>query len=299
MPPRKTVAVEDIATDWRETLDTPEPGLYPDIPEDTYHASKTSLSSSGAKVIVKSPATFKWRLENPEPFKREYDDGSAAHQLVLGVGPGIEVLAAPDGTEFTDRRTNAYKAAEKAARDAGKIPLLRKQMAVVEAMAEKLREHRQAMELLTEGQPEVSAYAVDDETGVVRRGRFDWLTDYVLVDYKSTVAGGAHPRKFGRVAMELGYYQQAPWYLDIARDLGHEASAFAFIVQEKEPPYEVTVIELPKEAMTLGRDRNREALQRFRDCMDTDLWPSYVPDNQIAVAQIPAFYYYDDEVETS
>lgn len=278
--------------DWRDALDTPDDGFYPDVPEDTYHASRTSLSYSGAKLIIGSPAVFRHKLDHPDT-KREFDEGTAAHELVLGVGSGIEVL------DFKDRRTNAYKDAEAAARAAGKTPILRKQYDIVEAMAERIQSHRQAMELLADGQPEVSAYCVDVDTGVVRRGRFDWLGPVVLTDYKTTVEGGAHPDTFGRNVLKLRYFMQAPWYLDLARDLGHDAAAFAFIVQEKAAPYEVTVMELEPAAIKLGREKNREALRRFRDCMDTDLWPSYIPDDQIAVAKMPAYGYYDDEVETS
>lgn len=282
----------DAVLDWRDKLDTPDPGFYDDIPEPAYHSSRTSLSYSGAKVIIGSPAVFRHQLTHPV-IKHEFDEGTAAHEIVLGCGEGIAVL------DFPDRRTNAYRDAEKAARDAGKTPILRKQMDVVEAMAERIQSHRQAMELLADGKPEVSAYALDEDTGVMRRSRFDWLGDVVLTDYKTTVAGGAHPDAFGRTVIQLRYYMQHPWYLDLARDLGHSVEAFAFIVQEKVAPYEVTVIELPPEAVKLGREKNRVALQRFRDCMDTDLWPSYVPDDQIAVANIPNYAYYDDEVETS
>ena len=78
-----------------------------------------------------------------------------------------------------------------------------------------------------------------------------------------------------RAAVNYGYHSQAAWYLDLARDLGHPARAFAFIVQEKEAPYLVTVIELPPELVDIGRRRNRAALERFRDCTESGVWPGY------------------------
>jgi phage recombination protein Bet len=59
-------------------------------------------------------------------------------------------------------------------------------------------------------------------------------------------------------------------------------------VQEKEPPYLVTVIELPPELVDIGRARNRRALERFRDCTESDLWPGYVPDDTFANPPRPA-----------
>ena len=84
-----------------------------------------------------------------------------------------------------------------------------------------------------------------------------------------------------------GYHMQHAWYLDLARDLGHDASAFAFIVQEKEPPYIVTVVELPPALVDVGRERNRRALERFRDCTESGLWPGYVPDDTFAQPSAP------------
>src|SRR5207244_1704033 len=80
---------------------------------------------------------------------------------------------------------------------------------------------------------------------------------------------------------------QAPRYPDLASDIGRPAEAFAFIVQEKEPPYIVTVIELPAELVDIGRARNQRALERFRDCTESGLWPGYIPDDTFATPSAP------------
>src|SRR3954471_5458063 len=100
-----------------------EPGVYPDIPELAYHAdcvSEGSLSCSGAKKLLppSCPALFKWERENPPPPKRQFDFGHAAHKLVLGVGPELVGVDAPDW------RTNAAKAQRDEARARGAVPLL-------------------------------------------------------------------------------------------------------------------------------------------------------------------------------
>ncbi len=158
---------------------------------------------------------------------------------MLGIGPGIAIIP-PTSRAKADQE--AHKAAKEQARAEGKIPLTAEDAAKVERMAERLSEHRLAMQLLGAGEPEVSAYAVDEATGVTRRGRFDWLGPAVLTDYKTT--SSADPRdlsgRYGAIK-KWGYDKQAAWYTDLARDLGHPASAFAFIFQMKEPPYLVTV----------------------------------------------------------
>lgn len=250
------------------------PGFHSGVDEATYHADRTSLSVSGAKVLMRSPALFRHQQDNPVR-KDVFDFGSAAHQLVLGVGPGIALIPA---TSRTKADQEAHKAAKDAARAEGKIPLTTEDHATVQAMADELSSHPLAMRLLSEGEPEVSAYALDEETGVMRRGRFDWLHPTLLVDYKS--AASADPRDLaGRygVVSKWGYDAQAAWYTDLARDLGHPAAAFVLIFQEKAPPYQVTVAYIDDADLWSARARNRSALERFRDCTESGIWPGYVP----------------------
>jgi hypothetical protein len=254
-----------------------EPGLHDDVPEAEYHGHAGSLSVSGAKVLLRSPAHFAHQREHPPPPKAIYDYGHAAHKLVLGVGDPIAVVDAADW------RSGAAKAARADARSEGAVPMLRKDYAKVESMADRLSSHAVAMQLLSEGRPEVSAYALDEPTGVLRRGRVDWLHPALLVDYKTAVS--AHPDDLsGRygVMRKNGYDQQAAWYTDLLRDLGHPAEAFAFIVQEKEPPYEVAVVYIDEDDLADARARNRLALEMYRDCTASGIWPGAVPDTSIA-----------------
>lgn len=249
-------------------------GFVRDLDEATYHADRASLSVSGAKVLLRSPALFRYQQDNPV-HKDVFDFGSAAHQLVLGVGAGIAVIPA---TSRAKADQEAHKAAKEQARAEGKIPVTTEDYERVQAMADQLSSHTLAMRLLSEGEAEVSAYALDKATGVMRRGRFDWLHPNLLVDYKSCLS--ADPKDLaGRygVVRKWGYDAQAAWYTDLARDLGHPAAAFAFIFQEKTAPYQVTVAYVDDADLYDARAANQHALERFRDCTESGLWPAYVP----------------------
>jgi hypothetical protein len=120
-------------------LELSEPGVY-DIPEDAYHRDPVpggSLSASGAKKLLppSCPALFHHELRNPEPPKRVFELGSAAHKLVLGSGPELVRI---DADEW---RTNAVKAEVAAARDRGAIPLKPAAYDAVHQMAAALRSH--------------------------------------------------------------------------------------------------------------------------------------------------------------
>lgn len=256
-------------------------GFHDDVPESEYHAHAGSLSHTGAKTILKAPALFDYQRQNPV-FKKTFDFGSAAHALVLGAGME-SIYVAP----YDDWRTKASQAEQAIAREDGLSPILPKDWLVVCDMADQLAAHRKAMELLSVGEPEVSAFAVDDETGVLMRCRYDWHRPTIGVDYKSTVAGGADPDRFVKIAFDLGYFTQQDWYCHVAEILGESLQGFGFLVQEKEPPYLVTVVELPSELVELGRQRNRYARQVFRDCTESGLWPGYIPDDEIATPSAP------------
>lgn len=266
---------------------TRAPGFYEDIPEAEYHADRTSLSVSGAKVLLKAPALFRWQQDHPV-HKDVFDFGSAAHALVLDAGMDSIYV-----TPLDEFRTKDARAEKAEAQRTGLSIITPADWLKVCDMADALSSHRLASRLLSEGKPEVSAYALDEASGVMRRGRFDWLGSNILTDYKT--AASSEPNTFVKAAANFGYHMQAAWYADLAADLGHPADAFAFIAQEKEAPYLVTVIELPAELVDIGRDRNRRALERFRDCAESGLWPGYVPDDTFAQPAAPRWALYDQE----
>lgn len=263
-----------------------EPGFYADIPEAEYHADRRSLSVTGAKQLLKAPAIFRHRQAHPE-HKDVFDFGTAAHALVLGVGADLVVHEYDPDKVKSPKATNAWKTQQAEVRAAGGVLLLPDEHARVVAMADELSGHTLAMRLLSDGQPEVSAYAVDETTGITRRGRFDWLGANVLTDYKT--AASVDPTDWaGRygVVRKFGYDMQAAWYLDLARDLGHPAAAFAFIAQAKEPPYLVSVIYVDDADLWEARDRNAAALELYRQCTTTDRWPGYLPNDAAALVSL-------------
>lgn len=270
-----------------------EPGFYPDIPAAEYHADPDSVSASSLKTLLKAPALYRWQQEHPQQ-SGALDLGSAAHALVLGKD-GDDIYVAP----FDNWATKAAQTERKLARESGLSPVTISEWETVCAMADKLSEHDTAMSLLSHGEAEISAYAVDEGdafhegTGLLRRCRFDYLTDdNVGVDYKSTK--DASPRSFAGSVASYGYDLSAAYYSDIAAALGRELTAYALIAQEKEPPYLVEVYDLDAAFLDRGRTRYRHALERLRDCRETGVWPGYTG-RQFTTLTPPRWATYDLE----
>jgi len=275
-------------------------GLYDDIAEAAYHADVESISQTGIKTLLTAPALYHWGLTHPPPPKDTYDLGHVAHTLILGVGSHPEVphrfdpKTKADLGEAEDMRSPSTRAHAAEIRAAGNIPLLRKEIDKAEAMAESLQRHAFAMEILTEGKPEVTGYLEHQVTGQRRRVRVDWLHPQVLGDVKT--AESADPDVFKKRAAEYGYFIQAPYYLDVLRALGHPAKAFAFVVIEKNPPYPVSVIQLGARSIKLGRKRYTQGLEILRDCKEADVWPGYIQPDTYAQVEIPDYHFFEKSV---
>lgn len=264
-------------------MEITEPGVY-DLSEEDYHGDPVpggSLSASGSKKLLppSCPAKFRYWADHGQPTKPAFELGHAAHALVLGVGaPIVEI-------EADNWRTKKAQEAADAARAEGATPLLTADVERVHAMAAKLREHPTAAALFDPdrgGAPEQSLFARDRDTGVMRRGRLDWLPAtqpgrrLIIPDYKTTIS--AEPSAIAKTLENFGYKISAAWYLDLVVDVGLAPElppAFVLVFQEKDPPYVVTVAEPDAEALAWGRAAARRALDLFHRCTETGNWPGY------------------------
>ncbi|MPY47075.1 PD-(D/E)XK nuclease-like domain-containing protein [Streptomyces acidicola] len=264
-----------------ETSADVQPGLY-DIPAEVYHFDPIpggSLSSTGArKLASECPAKFKHWSEHPQPPKKEFDLGTAAHTLILGNGPELVVV---DAEKWT---TDAVKAEVAAIRAEGKTPLKPSELVQVKAMAAALRADPEAAPLLEPESGVAEQSAFWDDKGVWRRARFDWLRhDGQIVDYKTTKS--AHPLDLPKVIHDWGYHQQQEWYLDagLALDVIDPERPFQFVLQEKEPPYLVVVTTCDPMARGIGRHLNEVALNTYAICRESGEWPGYLPNPMISL----------------
>lgn len=279
------------------------PGIY-DVPEGIYHADSVlhpsfgpSLSVTGAKTILKSPARFRYEQEHPVR-KRAFDLGHAAHAKVLGVGAEVTTVPADLCAKNGAWSTNDAKAYIAEAEKVGKVVLKADEIAAVDAMALELTAHPVASRLFAEGTPEQSFYWKDPDTLVTLRGRLDWFTSWrgrpLIVDYKT--AENADPNEWRWDAGRYGYHQQDCWYREGLDHLTGQEHGFVFVVQETKPPYLVSVCELDDDARDVGAQRNRVARRIFLDCMTRDEWPGYAP--TIHSVTIPNARYAPEPQET-
>jgi hypothetical protein len=256
-----------------------------------YHADENgpTLSNSIAQVLLSQSPLHAWMAHpklNPNYHSAEdsrFDLGRAAHALLLeGNNAKIAIVDAADW------RTKAAKEARDQARANGLLPILAKHDFALKAMVKAAREYVAGSELkgiFDNGKPEQTIFW--DADGVACRSRLDWLTnDYgIILDYKTTA--NAHPEAFTRQIGAMGYDMQACFYARAVSAACNVDPAFAFLVQEIEPPYACSLVGLSNAYYELAEAKVDRAMDLWFQCMRTDKWPAY-PD-RVAYAEPPAW----------
>lgn len=267
-----------------------EPGVY-DLTAEDYHRDPVeggSLSSTGARKLLEMPPA-RWRYEqaHPTPPSAAMVLGTAVHTLVLGVGAKVVAV------ESTSWQTKVAKAAKAEAQAAGHVALLRTEYDRAKAMADAVKAHPVAGALFSPERGEAERVLVwrNAETGVTCRAMVDHSPHegaagrHVLVDLKTTE--DASPRGIAKSVARYGYDRQAAFYLNGYRTLRGGDPAFLFVFVEKAPPHLVRVDQLGLAELLAGADANRRAMEIYRDCTESGVWPGYEP--EIGLISLPAW----------
>lgn len=250
-------------------------GVFDVLDEAAYHADPTSVSASGMKQILRSPAHFQHALTHPHA-SAALDLGTVAHSMILGVG---QEYVAIEG----NRNRNDVKAAIEKAEAEGKVVLKPEQLAAAERMVDAVSTHPVASRLLgSPGRSEVSMFWHDPAFDVIRRCRWDRLGDNGIgVDLKTSRS--SDPGVLPKHVVEYGYDLAAAWYLAVAAGLGVEIAAYALVFVESTEPHPVVVAELSGEFLERGAALAAKALTTYRRCLDSGVWPAYADDDFLTI----------------
>lgn len=248
-------------------------GIVTDLDEATYHAH-SALSSTGARMLLDSPARFHYNQTHPRAGKDAWDLGTAVHTKVLGTGQQPITYPpehlTPSGNPSTKAATVAWVEEQRAN---GQVVISTADFRKVDAMAESVLAHTEARAVLEsiEGR-EVSLFAEVD--GVDIRARFDIYGGNKAADLKT--ARDASPKGFNTTVHRLGYYIQDRWYNDAHQAItGAELDTFHFLVVENTAPYLVAVYDLDFMWEDLAKQQTKRARELYRRCIETGMWPGY------------------------
>lgn len=272
----------------------PLSGFVPGMDEAAYHARPEVSSGFARTLLGRSPAHARAEAAAPPAETPALLFGRALHCRILEPDSFAERFAvAPK----VDRRTKEGKATWAAFVEAhpDASHLSEADGDLVAGIAAALARHPIAHALLSNGEPEMSGFWVDPETGVGCRCRFDWLRrDRIGVDLKTTA--DASPEVFQRSVAKYGYHVQAAWYA-----MGHEAitgealTDFVFLCVEKAAPFAVGLYRIDGAALALGERQARRALRTIAECQARDHWPAYP--EQVEPISVPDWIWRAAEME--
>lgn len=261
-------------------------GLHYNVDPVVYHndpSGRVALSASIATTLVNETPAHAY-LRHPrlggvarEPTK-EMDHGTLVHALLLGTGKEIV-----DVNE-KDWRKDVAKDAREAARKAGKIAVLARELEAAREAVGFIRDKLTKRGVVLDGASEVVAIweePLPDGRKVLCRAMMDHLLLAHGKIYDIKTSHSVNPAKVEPKMTDFGYDVQAFAYESALGKLQPELLGrieVEFIFCEVEAPFCVTRIGCDGELEDLGRRRWRRACHTWADCLERDRWPEYSPE---------------------
>lgn len=250
------------------------------ITEEQYR-THPAISRSELAKIAESPEKFQYSKNNPTESTPALVFGAAAHKYILEPESFFDEYAVWDGPA---KNTKAGKDAwsEFISRNMGKIIIpfdgeRGNNFQTIKGMAEALKRNQLAMDIIHCGEHEESFFWKDELTGIELKCRTDIrgeLNGFPLIaDYKTT--SDASPSGFGHSCKKYMYDFQTGFYSTGVEKVTGIPHMFAFIAQEKEPPYASAVYFVGEEMADDGVNLFRVLLGTYKDCSDTGNWYGY------------------------
>jgi hypothetical protein len=268
-------------------------GLVRDMPAETYHSIQ-AMSAGGLKRMAQSPAHFYGlQLDPGRPTGGEVSpamkNGTLVHTALFE--PATVAARYIVRPEWVDGRTKDGKQWLADMASSGMEIVTGEQMTAALRQAEAVRRLPEIAALLSDGEPETSAFWIDDETGELCKCRPDFTSPagdngVILVDGKT--CQDASPAGFGRAIWNFDYHLQAAWYSDgYELATGKRVHGFVFACVESAWPHAAAAYMLDDEVLERARAKNRALLNLYAECKRTNTWPGY-PD-RIQPITLPAW----------
>jgi hypothetical protein len=198
--------------------------------------------------------------------------GRALHTLVLEGRPTFEQEYAVGGPvnpktgEIFGSQTKAY--AEWAAAQ-GRPVLTVAQFDLIESMAEGVKAHGLAAEILSEGVPEAVLRCTYREMPC--QIRIDWFDPHRSIADLKTCDDLTY---FEADARRYGYLYQLAFYRAIVMHVIGIPMPVHLVAIEKKEPFRCGVWQLPPFSLEQAQKENDAAIERLKRCQLTGVWPS-------------------------
>jgi hypothetical protein len=257
-------------------------GIHSGLTLQQYHndpCPEPSLSSSIGELLLHRSPRHAWtqhpRLNKdlaPFDASRRMDLGSAAHCMLFGKANELLII------NFDDYKGKVAREMRHQARLAGLVPILEHEYERARILAEIAAKYL-ADELGVQDAHDEACVVWKEEGDVWCRALIDRLCATLLcsLDYKTTELS-AEPNAATLRIYRANYHFQAAFYergLDTLNPSNVGRRRNLFLVQEVDPPYGCSLIQLDEGGMTIARKQVHAAIAMWSECMRSGKWPSY------------------------
>lgn len=268
-------------TEFEMDLEVPKPGIYPDVPFETYLSWK-AVSNSRLSLARRSLLHFREQSNRESPALRI---GRFIHcgvleplaiQMRYAVMPAFELdkgNCTSTGKASTSKATNYYeqKVREFKEMHPGKEIVEQSEYDMLFGISRALNRSARAREYLADaGETELSLVWVDHDTQLLCKARADFINSGIN-DLKSCIDAV----NFSKSIANYGYHRQAAFYRNGYEILTGKRLPFRLIAVEKERPYGVRAAPLSEDAIETGESEVRETLRAIAGAYETNQWPCY------------------------
>lgn len=260
--PLALIAEPDFKPHWVESLSN-----------EAYHADSTSVSSTGIRKVLRSPARF----------KRECLDGKApAPTATMNLGT-MAHAAILEGEKFFGRYAvmprfegigMKARKADWLIENANREVITQVELDQIRGMVEAISTHPDAVLLLKNAAIETSGFFRDEETGIRCRLRPDVMNFdlMALVDLKTTKNAESYP--FSKAIWDYRYDIQIATYGEGAAVIcGKPVDYHVIIAVESSAPYECAVYTCAPAVIARGQRDFHRGLRRLKECIEKNTWP--------------------------
>lgn len=248
-----------------------------------YHAAP-GISSSGLCEILRSPAHYQENyILNKKPPSDAMRFGTLMHFALFE--PELFRKHSVVQPKFDKRTTVGKTEHAKWARDLkpDSIIVTEKDRVMLIGMMASIQKNPKAMKIFNRGHKEYSFWWIEiDKLGnkILCKFRPDLITEVgEILDLKT--AEDARPKAFKRSVKKYHYDLRAAWYLrgsKVLREilkLQYLGKLFMFLPVEKTPPYANKIYHAGQHMIEGGERKLQAALELYRTCSRTNVWPSY------------------------
>lgn len=242
-----------------------------------------ALSASGAKLLLKSPAHYRYWKDNPKKATPAMVFGTVVHAMVLEPHRDLSQLYAVKTLNWATKEGKE----EKARLEAYGLPVISQDD---EDRALRVRDafwsNSFIKELMQGAECETSHQWRGYSSHVPCKAGVDAFTADHIIDLKTCL--DASPEGFAAQIRRFNYDLQAAHYLDALVD--KDVHSFVFVAVETQPPYAVAAYTLDYDTLMNGHRRMDRVAAIYKKCLETDEWPAYQDDNKaIRVLSVPTY----------